>query len=607
MSEVFDRDGLRARLRHFVLHEAVSARRAFEEGIGKSIPDRVEAGDCVDRLVRIDGNERRLRLSAPEFHAKYREDESLWLSDGEDVERGLEVKFVSWDAERKELLVDVDRWGSRDLGRLEGLDSLCLDRRELGLDRLLLEGLDTVFAPGNEHVLEILVGREARGLDEERAAKARAHAEGVGFTPAQVEGFAHAVGSDGVTLIQGPPGTGKTRLLSELALYLASLRCRVFVSAFTHRALDNLLLATRARSPKLPIFKLGQRRPDGAGLDAARVLHVSKLERLSLPPGGAVVGGTPFALRKRSSERQFHFAILDEAGQMPLVHGAMAMTAARRVIVAGDPAQLPPVAQGEYRDEQLGASLHLHLEKHRESILLDRSFRLSESLCSFVSSEFYAGRLSSAEIAAGRSLGAAQTVAETGAEAGVSPGHEEDARVDEVLAPEHALVHARIDHLGRSRRSPEEARCIADIVERVLRRGLLPSSEIAVLTPFRQQVRAVRSEVQARGLLDDALVIDTVERMQGQERELVLLSLASSDRDYLAAQAEFYFEPGRLCVAVSRARSKCIVVGSPELLRARPRELAHMMAAARVHRLLESCHAVDLSDRYVIAQQGRGA
>jgi DNA replication ATP-dependent helicase Dna2 len=61
-------------------------------------------------------------------------------------------------------------------------------------------------------------------------------------------------------------------------------------------------------------------------------------------------------------------------------------------------------------------------------------------------------------------------------------------------------------------------------------------------------------------------VADTVERMQGQERELVILSLATGDEVFLGAVAEFFFQPQRLNVAITRAKSKLIVIG-PDLVR----------------------------------------
>jgi DNA replication ATP-dependent helicase Dna2 len=94
----------------------------------------------------------------------------------------------------------------------------------------------------------------------------------------------------------------------------------------------------------------------------------------------------------------------------------------------------------------------------------------------------------------------------------------------------------------------------------------LEPHEIGVVTPYRAQGRAVRTSL-TRKLGSAAacnVVADTVERMQGQERELVILSLASGNEVFLGAVAEFFFQPQRLNVSITRAKSKLIVIG-PEL------------------------------------------
>ncbi|GAF78121.1 unnamed protein product, partial [marine sediment metagenome] len=73
----------------------------------------------------------------------------------------------------------------------------------------------------------------------------------------------------------------------------------------------------------------------------------------------------------------------------------------------------------------------------------------------------------------------------------------------------------------------------------------------------------------------DDIIVDTVERMQGQERDLIIFSLTTSNPAHAAQRAEFYFQPNRLNVAITRPRVKRIVIGSPRLLSARPPDPKH--------------------------------
>ncbi|MEZ5990277.1 MAG: AAA domain-containing protein [Planctomycetota bacterium] len=418
----------------------------------------------------------------------------------------------------------------------------------------------------------------AEAPDAARHALGLARGRELGFTDAQCEALARGVATEACTLIHGPPGTGKTRVLAEIALFLAERRCRLFLSAFTHRAVDNVLATLRELSRDLPLYKVGRLDDD---LRRLGVRPVRALERLALPPGGAIVAGTSFAARRFTKDRRFHFVLIDEAGQVPVVHGAIAMTQARRAILVGDPCQLPPVQKGGSFDAELEASIFAWLARRRPAVLLDRSFRMNAELCAPISAAYYGGRLEASGPSARRRLR-------------LQPG----GPLRELLDPEVPLVWARVDHLGRRRRSAEEARLVADLVQVLLHHHGLPPGELAVLTPFRTQIRQIRHELQRLDLWRPDLVVDTVERMQGQEREVVLISFAGSDRDDLARQAGFYFEPGRWNVSLTRARSKCILIGSRHALRARPRDLDQLLAVSRFKGIAARIPVVDLTSRY---------
>jgi DNA replication ATP-dependent helicase Dna2 len=120
---------------------------------------------------------------------------------------------------------------------------------------------------------------------------------------------------------------------------------------------------------------------------------------------------------------------------------------------------------------------------------------------------------------------------------------------------------------------------------------------MAVVTPYRAQAREIRTllaqAVDGPGAVRQ-IVIDTVERMQGQERDLIFLSLTTSNPAFALNLADFFYQPERLNVAVTRARSKLIIVGSTNLFQTQPEEPELQEAIALLEDLVKSCDYVVL-------------
>ena len=150
------------------------------------------------------------------------------------------------------------------------------------------------------------------------------------------------------------------------------------------------------------------------------------------------------------------------------------------------------------------------------------------------------------------------------------------------LDPQRPCVLVEVDHRGAGIRSRREAVLAAELLLRLMIHHRIEPGELAAIAPFRAQVMAIRDEMERRAAArafrpkGGFPLVETVERIQGREREAVVVSLASSDPDWLAGQSEFYFLPNRLNVALTRARSKCIVLASPLAFDARPRTLAEV-------------------------------
>jgi DNA replication ATP-dependent helicase Dna2 len=425
------------------------------------------------------------------------------------------------------------------------------------------------------------MGEHSPERDEDRLARAQEALSQRGLNETQFRAGTDAIASDSLSLIQGPPGTGKTRLLAEILRVLCSSGCKIALSAFTHRAVDNALLAIARIAPEVPLVKLGRPGPGTQGLIKAGI-RFEDPRRGRMPQEGAVVAGTCFALSKLPARERFHFTVFDEAGQLPIPHALAGMLLARRWIFFGDHRQLPPVITAEHADREVKQSVFERLHGFYGAEMLDETYRMNDRLCAVVSDLFYAGQLkSAASVGPGRMP--------------FSPG----GNLDSVLAPEHSVVFARVDHLQPGQRSAEEARLVADLLADLIDQHGLDPASIAVIAPFRAQVRLLRASCQGRGIRDlEKITIDTVERIQGQEREVIILSLAVGDPETLNMRAAFFFSKNRLNVALSRARTKAILVASSAAFRALPQDPDSLRAVASFRRLTTEVPQVDLTSIY---------
>ena len=106
---------------------------------------------------------------------------------------------------------------------------------------------------------------------------------------------------------------------------------------------------------------------------------------------------------------------------------------------------------------------------------------------------------------------------------------------------------------------------------------------LALISPHRAQNGAILHELAAQGWAHAELpVVDTVERMQGNEREMIVVSYAVADREYAEREAAFLLDPNRFNVAITRPRAKLVLLMSDEVLRALPRDERVMTASMAV-------------------------
>ncbi|MCU0866012.1 MAG: DNA2/NAM7 family helicase [Planctomycetes bacterium] len=572
---------LEQRLLRLLSREERDEQRNHRELRAQPIELRVLEGECIQGARFLGEDDGSFRFAVADNGSKFRPGDPLLAGDGVDLERTVPLACGGYDAQRGELVCEPDPYARNTEFELEPGRVYVLDRRPLGLQGRLRDAVLAAFA--FPMLAKVLHGEHTLGADAGRLERARAALSAMGLNEAQVAAGAAAIATESLALVQGPPGTGKTRLLAAVVAALCARTCRVALCAFTHRAVGNALLAIRRQAPQIPVYKLASSSSDDHDeLRAAGVLIVDA-RRVKLPEKGAVVAGTCYQLAKLHDRERFHYTVFDEAGQLPIPHALPGMLRAQRWLFFGDHRQLPPVVATAQADREASMSIFEHLHTRYGSHLLDTTYRLNDDVCRVVSDTFYDGRLRPAAEVAGRRMP-------------FRPG----GRLDEVLAPEPGVVWLRIDHRQPGARSPEEANAVADLVEDLVRHHGVAPRDIAVIAPFRAQVRLLRTAIQHKALADlDDLVVDTVERIQGQEREVVVVSLTAGDPAESKGRGAFHLSLNRLNVALSRARTKAVLVASSHAFAALPHDAGGLRMASRCKELRDRMFAVDLTCLYV--------
>jgi len=551
-----------ARIEEFLRREQAAAQRDHLATLMLSPAERVARGRAIGpiRYLGEQGGDWVFGLAADD--SRFRDGDGCLLGPaaiGDAVERGARVRYVRFDQAAGRLQLRPDRGVGTSW---PPTGELFVDAQRVDLTSLYLAAARGALGGGE--VTDLVRALVLGGLSRQnttRAAQLERLVRGMrGLNGSQVSAFTLLEAAP-LALIQGPPGTGKTHLLAKMVAYLLAAGQRVLLCAVAHRAVNHALNACADASPGAGVLKLGD--PEQADHLAPSVVQVEQARDVGRQagPGVGLLAGTsvakvPGLVRAAGA---FDLVVIDEAGQLTTPQALCAAIGAPRALLFGDHRQLGPVRStdpvGGWSADgwDPGGSIFEQLAGKHPTELLTVTHRLNRELASFPSAAFYDRRLRASRATAGARLMVRPEAGDV-----LAP----------ILEPEAPLVWVEVEHRLRTPPVPEEADLAVACVARALRSGLSPES-VGVISPYRAQNGAIRSRLRslvADGLAGaDRVVVDTVERMQGQEREMIVVSLAISDTIALEAQAEFVYLPNRLNVAVTRARTKCVVLGSPAL------------------------------------------
>lgn len=386
----------------------------------------------------------------------------------------------------------------------------------------------------------------------------------------------------GVLPIQGPPGTGKTFTGAHMIVELAKSGKRVGVTAVSHAVIRNLLanVIEVAREKGMEDFMcLHKGKPKDSSPEALHAFDdYKRIQALFGQDDYRVLGGTSWLWARPDFAESVDVLFIDEAGQMSLADVLAVAGGARSLVLLGDPQQLEQPQQASHPPGTAASALE-HILGSRQTIpdsagmFLGQTRRLHPDICAFTAEVFYEDRLSA------------------------FPGLGRQAVVGASRFPEAGLAYVPVEHEGRQSRSFEEVEAIEQIVAELTdgstrwcdkdggERALSPD-DLMIVAPYNAQVTALSTAL-------PSVRIGTVDKFQGQQAPVVIVSLTTSTYDEAPRGMSFLYSANRLNVATSRAKGLCILVGSPKLFEPDCRTPEQMRLANAFCRYLEMAVTID--------------
>ena len=359
---------------------------------------------------------------------------------------------------------------------------------------------------------------------------------------------------DGSVLpIQGPPGTGKTYVASKAIATMVREGRRIAISSNSHAAIKNVLIAVADElkqdggSPVIIAHKAKDEPSDDEEQSVSGITQVAKNEDPLLITA-PIVGGTVWLFSRSEHAKAYDYLFVDEAGQVGLANLVAMARCACNLVLIGDPRQLPQVIQAAHPgpvglsglEYLLGDNLTIPNER---GIFLETTQRMHPDLCRFISEQVYEGRLKSHPDTAIQGIKASDW-------------------------PSSGAYFVPVTHDSNIQIAREEIdaikSCISDLLAGAWtdKRGItraLSEKDIIVVAPYNAQTNALQDA------LPKEIRVGTVDKFQGQEAPICIVSMTSSSAEDSSRGMEFLLSLNRLNVAISRGKALSLVFGSPKL------------------------------------------
>ncbi|UJG39660.1 MAG: AAA family ATPase [Candidatus Heimdallarchaeum aukensis] len=524
---------------YLLSQERLETNRNLADLWNLSLEERVEKGKTIVNLVlknEILENGIRTLVFSCNNQSEIREGDVIILSDGEVISNPISTGTVTNITSTS---IEIETKAHPE--KVSVIDLYSID---VGFNRQQRGLFNFIFKSNN--FKDIILGHKPPVIKKVKG----------NFVPnnsSQNEAIQKILGTENYLLIQGPAGTGKTHVIAKSAILLADKKEKVLLTAYTNRAVDNMckyLLengyqnfvrlgsthATQRKIRKYTLFSILKKNKNKKVLDLLDEYQI-------------IVATTSTISSPVYSNLGIQTVIVDEASQMTETTLLSALIEGKKFILVGDHKQLPPVIQSVLcKNEGFDISLFEKLAKSNPQFvhLLTIQFRMNEKIMEFSNKKFYENKLECFD-----NLIALQNLYDLGNFAGDFQQFENKAIYD----PKMPLVYVQVN----GKFNPEkklnamEAEIVATIAKNFLRLGI-STEQIGVIAPYRGQVGEIRRYI-------PGVSVDTVDRFQGSDREIIILSLTETNIHGFKG----FSDERRLNVAITRAKKKLVVVGNPNL------------------------------------------
>ena len=352
--------------------------------------------------------------------------------------------------------------------------------------------------------------------------------------------------------IQGPPGTGKSTMLGEVIYKLYKNDKSIGIIGPSYKAALNLLkkVSDHLNENEKALFYISSKSieieeelKDYKNIELVTSISKKRINEYK------IIGTYAHRLADKTFFNEFDYVVIDEVGQVPMVTTLSIVNATDNLILIGDPNQLPQIKNGIHPNNNGLSTMEYLIGNHRtipesKGLFLNKTFRMHSDVNSLVSNYFYNDLLTNHKITDSRTL-----------------------KLGDNNIKSSGIQFISVPHLGNTQASFEEVEKVHELVN-VLQDGEIivggesrpiTASDILIVSPYNSQVYELQKS------LGKDYKVGTVDKFQGQEAPIVIVSLTASNYEEAPRGIDFVLNFNRINVAISRSQCLSIVVGSPAL------------------------------------------